>query len=130
MLILVLIIAHFVFLHEVGSSNNLRITRSHDKIMFHPYFTFKDFFAIFVVFFVFLAFVGFAPNYLSHPDNYIPADALTTPAHIVPEWYFLVFYAMLRSIPSKLGGVIVLFSSILILFLFPLFIKMFFTKDF
>jgi ubiquinol-cytochrome c reductase cytochrome b subunit len=74
--------------------------------------------------------VGFIPNYLSHSDNYIQADPLITPTHIIPEWYFLVFYAMLRSIPSKLGGVIILVLSIVILFIFPLFIRFFFVNLF
>jgi len=68
---------------------------------------------------VYLSFVGFAPNYLLHVDNYVEADPLVTPAHIVPEWYFLIFYAMLRSVPSKVGGILVLFLSILVLFSLP-----------
>jgi ubiquinol-cytochrome c reductase cytochrome b subunit len=76
---------HIIFLHEKGSSNNLNITNSNDKIMFDPYFTIKDLLFILLVIFIFSYFVGFHPNYLSHPDNYIPADPLVTPAHIVPE---------------------------------------------
>jgi len=125
-ILLILVIIHFLFLHEVGSSNNLQIIKSFDKILFHPYYTFKDLFAFIFIVFFYLIFIGIMPNYLSHSDNYIPADPLVTPAHIVPEWYFSLFYAMLRSVPSKLGGVVVLFFSILILFIFPLFIRIFF----
>jgi len=86
---------------------------------FYPYFYLKDLFGFFVFILLFSYFVFFNPNYLGHPDNYIPANPLVTPAHIVPEWYFLPFYAILRSIPDKLMGVIAMFASILILFLLP-----------
>ena len=128
-LLLFFVFLHFVFLHKVGSSNNLLINKKVDKIMFHPFYSFKDLIVIFVVLIIFFVFIWFAPNYLSHPDNYVMADSLSTPAHIVPEWYFSVFYAMLRSIPSKLGGILVLLLSILILFIFPFFIKIFFNQN-
>lgn len=128
-ILLFFVFLHFVFLHKVGSSNNLLINKKVDKIMFHPFYSFKDLFVIFVVLVIFFVFIWVSPNYLSHPDNYVMADSLSTPAHIVPEWYFLVFYAMLRSIPSKLGGILVLLLSILVLFLFPFFIKMFFNQN-
>lgn len=127
--LLFFVFLHFVFLHKIGSSNNLLINKKIDKIMFHPFYSFKDLFVIFVVLIVFSVFIWISPNYLSHPDNYVMADSLSTPAHIVPEWYFLVFYAMLRSIPSKLGGILVLLLSILILFLFPFFVKIFFNQN-
>jgi ubiquinol-cytochrome c reductase cytochrome b subunit len=79
----------------------------------------KDFFGFGVFFIFFAAFVFFAPNYLGHPDNYIPADPLVTPAHIVPEWYFLPFYAILRAVPDKLGGVLAMFGAIVVLFFLP-----------
>ena len=117
--ILGLVIVHLILLHEVGSSNPLSVYGS-DKIPFYPYFYVKDFFG-FLVFLTFLLICVFwYPNLLGHPDNYIPANPLVTPAHIVPEWYFLPFYAILRSIPDKLGGVLAMFCSILILFLLPL----------
>src|SRR5690606_39922878 len=90
-----------------------------DAIPFHPYYTVKDCLGFGVFFLVFGWFVFFSPNSLGHPDNYIPADPMVTPAHIVPEWYFLPFYAILRAIPDKLGGVIAMFSAILVWFLMP-----------
>ena len=86
---------------------------------FHPYITIKDLFALLVFLIIFAGFVFFSPNVLGHPDNYIPADPLVTPAHIVPEWYLLPFYAILRSVPDKLGGVVLLFASIFILIALP-----------
>ena len=96
----------------VNSSNPLGTISNTDKIPFHPYFTVKDLFGgiVFVMFFSF--WIYFAPNYLGHPDNYIEADPMVTPAHIVPEWYFLFAYAILRAIPNKLLGVLALFASI------------------
>src|SRR5690606_9497 len=84
-----------------------------------PYYFAKDLYYTNYIMLVYLSFVGFAPNYLLHVDNYVEADPLVTPAHIVPEWYFLIFYAMLRSVPSKVGGILVLFLSILVLFSLP-----------
>jgi ubiquinol-cytochrome c reductase cytochrome b/c1 subunit len=95
-----------------------------DKIYFHPYYTWKDGFGILVFLIVFLLFVMYAPNYLGHSDNYIMANPLVTPAHIVPEWYFLPFYAILRSIPDKLGGIVLLLAAIAILVVLP-----FITED-
>ncbi|MFM9889244.1 MAG: cytochrome bc complex cytochrome b subunit [Rickettsiales bacterium] len=94
------VVLHLVALHQHGSNNptGLDATGPQDKIPFHPYYTVKDFFGFGVFFLIFAAFVFFAPNYLGHPDNYIPANPLVTPAHIVPEWYFLPFYAILRAI--------------------------------
>ena len=106
-------------LHQHGSSNPLGTISNTDKISFDPYFTAKDLFGaiVFVMFFSF--WIYFAPNYLGHPDNYIEADPMVTPAHIVPEWYFLCYYAILRAIPNKLLGVLALFASILVLALLP-----------
>jgi ubiquinol-cytochrome c reductase cytochrome b subunit len=108
-------------LHVPGNNNPLGISvkSKQDLVPFHPYYTAKDTFGLLVFVIVLAWFVFFVPNFLGHPDNYIPADPLKTPAHIVPEWYFLPFYAILRAIPSKLGGVIALASSILVLFLVP-----------
>ena len=120
------VIVGLVFLHvwalRTTKSNNplgIDMRGPQDSLPFHPYYTIKDMFGMFVFFIVFAAFVFYAPNYLGHPDNYIPANPLVTPAHIVPEWYFLPFYAILRAIPDKLGGVIAMFGSILVLFVLP-----------
>lgn len=110
---------HLALLHKDGSNNPLGVDTSMDKIPFYPYFVIKDAFAFFSFLFVFLIFLFYFPNTLGHPDNYILADSLHTPAHIVPEWYFLPFYAILRSIPDKLAGVVAMFSAILILFVLP-----------
>lgn len=119
--ILGLVMVHVVALHITGSNNPTGVEpkTKDDTIPFHPYYTVKDFFGFGVFFLLFAWLVFFQPNYLGHPDNYIPANPMVTPAHIVPEWYFLPFYAMLRAIPDKLGGVLVMFSSILILFALP-----------
>ncbi|MBM3583238.1 MAG: cytochrome b [Alphaproteobacteria bacterium] len=116
-----LVFLHLWALHTAKSNNPLGIDMRgpQDQLPFHPYYTIKDMFGMFVFFVVFAAFVFYAPNYLGHPDNYIPANPLVTPAHIVPEWYFLPFYAILRAIPDKLGGVIAMFASILVLFILP-----------
>ncbi|MCG8505014.1 MAG: cytochrome b/b6 [Sphingomonadales bacterium] len=122
------VILHIWALHIPGSNNPLGIDvkGSQDTVPFHPYYTVKDAFGVAVFLLVLCFFVFYAPNYLGHPDNYIPADPLNTPAHIVPEWYFLPFYAILRSvtfdvlfIEAKLGGVILMFGSILVLFALP-----------
>ena len=115
------VILHIWALHHHGSNNptGIEIKDKQDSIPFHPYYTIKDLFgmAIFLIFFS--AFLFYAPNYLGHPDNYIPANPLVTPAHIVPEWYFLPFYAILRAVPDKLGGVLLMFGAIAVLFALP-----------
>lgn len=113
-------LVHLVLLHENGSNNPLGIDSKYGKITFYPYFYVKDFFGFLTFCLFFVIFIFFAPNFLGHPDNYIPANSLVTPPHIVPEWYYLPFYAILRSIPDKLGGVVAMFASILILYLLPL----------
>ena len=115
------VIFHIWALHQHGSNNptGLDVKTPQDTIPFHPYYTVKDFFGFGVFFIVFAGFLFFAPNYLGHPDNYIEANPMVTPAHIVPEWYFLPFYAILRAIPDKLGGVLAMFGSILVLFVIP-----------
>jgi len=119
-LITVLVLAHLTLLHTSGSNNPLGINKNIDVISFFPYFYVKDLFVFFflIAFLVFL--VMFYPNSLGHSDNYIPANSLVTPPHIVPEWYFLPFYAILRSIPDKLGGVVAMVCAILILLLLPI----------
>ena len=112
---------HLILLHQTGSNNPLgiKLKNKNTYIGFYPYFYVKDLFGVLILLLVFFIFVFFYPNLLGHPDNYIKANALVTPAHIVPEWYFLPFYAILRSIPHKLLGVIAMFSSLLILLLLP-----------
>ena len=110
---------HLALLHKDGSNNPLGVDTSVDKIPFYPYFIAKDLFAFFVFILIFSIFVFYFPNTLGHPDNYIPANPLVTPAHIVPEWYFLPFYAVLRSIPDKLGGVAAMGGALVVLFLIP-----------
>lgn len=112
-------IIHLLFLHQTGSNNPLGLNRNIDKIPFHPYFTFKDVVGVFVLLSILILLVLIRPNLLGDPDNFIPANPLVTPPHIQPEWYFLFAYAILRSIPNKLGGVIALVLSIAILFILP-----------
>lgn len=116
-----LVALHLVALHQHGSNNptGVEVKSEKDTVPFHPYYTIKDFVGFGVYFIVFAYFIFFEPDYLNHPDNLIPANPMVTPAHIVPEWYFLPFYAILRSIPNKLVGVIAMISSILILFALP-----------
>jgi len=116
-----LVMLHLMALHQHGSNNPLGIDRKgpQDSIPFHPYYTVKDLFGLMVFLVVFSILMFYFPNALGEPDNYIPANPLVTPAHIVPEWYLLPFYAILRSVPDKLGGVLLMFSSIFILFLLP-----------
>jgi len=112
-------IIHLALLHENGSNNPLGVETYVDKISFYPYFYVKDLLAFFVLLFIFSIFVFYFPNLMGHSDNYIPANPMVTPAHIVPEWYFLPFYAILRSIPDKLGGVIAMGGALIILFVIP-----------
>uniref|UniRef100_A0AAU6QDR4 Cytochrome b n=1 Tax=Laelaps nuttalli TaxID=2902835 RepID=A0AAU6QDR4_9ACAR len=116
----VLVIIHIVFLHETGSSNPLGTPFNLDKITFSPYFIIKDLFGIFMLMVFFLIVIFLYPSMFFDPENYIPANSLVTPPHIQPEWYFLFAYAILRSIPNKLGGVIGLFLSIIILLTLPM----------
>nr|ADO33521.1 cytochrome b [Antheraea pernyi] len=119
-IILMLTMIHLLFLHQTGSNNPLGLNSNKDKIPFHPYFTYKDLigFIILIMFLSLLTLIN--PYLLSDPDNFIPANPLVTPIHIQPEWYFLFAYAILRSIPNKLGGVIALVMSILILIILPM----------
>jgi|TARA_A100001035_G_scaffold25981_1_gene17422 quinol-cytochrome oxidoreductase complex cytochrome b subunit len=118
-LIVGLVIVHLSLLHTTGSNNPLGINKNVDTVSFYPYFYVKDLFAFLALVAFFSFFVFFYPNTLGHADNYIPANPLVTPAHIVPEWYFLPFYAILRSIPDKLGGVVAMVGAILILAVLP-----------
>jgi ubiquinol-cytochrome c reductase cytochrome b/c1 subunit len=119
--IVAVVFLHLMALHQHGSNNPLGIDRRgpQDSIPFHPYYTVKDMFGLLVFLLFFAVFVFYAPNTLGHPDNYIPANPMVTPAHIVPEWYFLPFYAILRAVPDKLLGVLLMFAAVLILVLVP-----------
>jgi len=115
-----LAVMHLIALHEHGSSNPLGVSGNTDRLPFHPYFTFKDLVTAFVFLLALSVFVFYMPNAMGHSDNYIPANPMQTPASIVPEWYLLPFYAILRSIPNKLLGVIAMFMSLLILLGMPI----------
>nr|YP_007353854.1 cytochrome b [Paracymoriza prodigalis]AFQ31595.1 cytochrome b [Paracymoriza prodigalis] len=119
-IILMMTMIHLLFLHQTGSNNPLGINSNIDKIPFHPFFTYKDLIGFILMLFFLLMISLTNPYMLSDPDNFIPANPLVTPIHIQPEWYFLFAYAILRSIPNKLGGVIALISSILILIILPM----------
>nr|YP_009351929.1 cytochrome b [Cerion uva]AQL10420.1 cytochrome b [Cerion uva] len=111
---------HIVFLHDRGSTNPLGMVEPLNKVSFHPYFTIKDIVGMVLVLLILALVVFFFPNMLIDPENFIPANPMVTPAHIQPEWYFLFAYAILRSIPSKLGGVIALVMSVIVFYLLPL----------
>nr|QAY82240.1 cytochrome b [Halyziini sp. HA] len=113
------IMIHLLFLHNTGSNNPLGTNSNLDKIPFHPYFSFKDILGFLILLFLLMNIIIINPYLLSDPDNFIPANPLSTPPHIQPEWYFLFAYAILRSIPNKLGGVIALVMSIAILYFIP-----------
>nr|YP_009861686.1 cytochrome b [Chaetodon wiebeli]QKD75024.1 cytochrome b [Chaetodon wiebeli] len=111
---------HLMFLHQTGSNNPLGLNSDMDKISFHPYFSYKDLLGFAVTLIALSSLALFTPNLLGDPDNFIPANPLVTPPHIKPEWYFLFAYAILRSIPNKLGGVLALLASILVLMVVPM----------
>nr|YP_010132620.1 cytochrome b [Gymnocypris firmispinatus]QQD90354.1 cytochrome b [Gymnocypris firmispinatus] len=113
-------ILHLLFLHETGSNNPIGLNSDADKIPFHPYFTYKDLLGFVIMLFLLMLLALFSPNLLGDPENFTPANPLVTPPHIKPEWYFLFAYAILRSIPNKLGGVLALLFSILVLMVVPL----------
>jgi ubiquinol-cytochrome c reductase cytochrome b/c1 subunit len=120
-IIVAVVALHVIALHVHGSNNPLGIDPKgpQDTVPFHPYYTMKDGFGVVVFLIVYAGFTFFAPDYMGHPDNYIPANPLVTPEHIVPEWYFLPFYAILRAVPDKLGGVLAMFGAIAVLFILP-----------
>nr|YP_010610451.1 cytochrome b [Enteromius thysi]WAO28718.1 cytochrome b [Enteromius thysi] len=113
-------ILHLLFLHETGSNNPIGLNSDADKVPFHPYFTYKDLLGFMIMILTLLLLALFSPNLLGDPENFTPANPLVTPPHIKPEWYFLFAYAILRSIPNKLGGVLALLFSILVLMVVPL----------
>nr|YP_009244987.1 cytochrome b [Endoclita signifer]AMR73731.1 cytochrome b [Endoclita signifer] len=118
-IVMMMTMIHLLFLHQYGSNNPLGINSNLDKIPFHPYFSFKDLFGFIIMTSILMLLTLWNPYMLGDPDNFIPANPLVTPIHIQPEWYFLFAYAILRSIPNKLGGVIALVMSIAILFILP-----------
>lgn len=118
-IVLAITLIHLLFLHETGSNNPIGLNANIDKIPFHPYFTYKDIVGFIIILIILILLVLIRPNLLGDPDNFIPANPLVTPVHIQPEWYFLFAYAILRSIPNKLGGVIALVLSIAILAILP-----------
>nr|YP_009239462.1 cytochrome b [Glyptothorax zanaensis]AMM05668.1 cytochrome b [Glyptothorax zanaensis] len=113
-------VLHALFLHETGSNNPIGLNSDADKISFHPYFSYKDVLGFIVLITALASLALFSPNLLGDPENFTPANPLVTPPHIKPEWYFLFAYAILRSIPNKLGGVLALLFSILVLMVVPL----------
>nr|UMB50491.1 cytochrome b [Euchilichthys sp. 'Kinsuka']WLF01158.1 cytochrome b [Euchilichthys royauxi]WMM65163.1 cytochrome b [Euchilichthys royauxi] len=113
-------VLHALFLHETGSNNPVGLNSNADKISFHPYFSYKDLLGFFILLTALASLALFSPNLLGDPENFTPANPLVTPPHIKPEWYFLFAYAILRSIPNKLGGVLALLFSILVLMVVPL----------
>lgn len=118
-IVLAITIIHLLFLHQTGSNNPIGLNSNIDKIPFHPYFTYKDVVGFIIILIALILLTLISPNLLGDPDNFIPANPLVTPVHIQPEWYFLFAYAILRSIPNKLGGVIALVVSIAILAILP-----------
>uniref|UniRef100_A0A348AVE9 Cytochrome b n=3 Tax=Squalidus TaxID=180934 RepID=A0A348AVE9_9TELE len=111
---------HLLFLHETGSNNPAGLNSDSDKISFHPYFSYKDLLGFVLMLLALTSLALFSPNLLGDPDNFTPANPMVTPPHIKPEWYFLFAYAILRSIPNKLGGVLALLFSILVLLIVPI----------
>nr|WEL32832.1 cytochrome b [Ptygomastax nihilsulcus] len=118
-IIMMMSMIHLLFLHQTGSNNPMGLNSNIDKIPFHPYFTFKDIITFMIIIVNLMILSMIEPYILGDPDNFIPANPLVTPIHIQPEWYFLFAYAILRSIPNKLGGVIALIMSISILMIMP-----------
>lgn len=112
-IVLFVVLFHLIFLHQQGSSNSLGFDRNIDKLIFHPFFTVKDFFFFVFVILFFLFFCFYFPHITRDPVNNVPANFIQTPLHIQPEWYFLPYYAILRSIPRKSGGVLALLFSVL-----------------
>nr|ATB18287.1 cytochrome b [Proechimys goeldii] len=119
-IITAMVMIHLLFLHETGSNNPSGLNSDSDKIPFHPYYTIKDILGLLFMLMTLMMLTLFSPDLLGDPDNYTPANPLNTPPHIKPEWYFLFAYAILRSIPNKLGGVLALLFSILVLMLLPM----------
>nr|WEL32820.1 cytochrome b [Pentaspinula unispinula] len=129
-IIMMMSMMHLMFLHQTGSNNPMGLNSNTDKIPFHPYFTFKDSITFLVIIVSLMLLSVINPYILGDPDNFMPANPLVTPVHIQPEWYFLFAYAILRSVPNKLGGVIALISSIMILMIMPWYVSNFRGMEF
>nr|ANT45821.1 cytochrome b [Apolygus lucorum] len=114
-----MVMIHLLFLHQTGSNNPMGLNSNYDKIPFHPYFSIKDYMGMLITLYMFIMLNLWEPQLLGDPENFIPANPLVTPVHIQPEWYFLFAYAILRSIPNKLGGVIAMIASIAIIMILP-----------
>nr|AOR07145.1 cytochrome b [Mesenchytraeus cf. gelidus SL-2017] len=123
-IVAVVVILHILFLHQTGSNNPLGIECNSDRVPFHMYYSVKDMLGYIIAMFLFMIIILFTPNLMTDPENFLLANPLVTPVHIKPEWYFLWVYAILRSIPNKLGGVLALFAALLILFILPFSSKM------
>nr|ADQ64030.1 cytochrome b [Aradacanthia heissi] len=119
-LVAAMVMVHLLFLHQTGSNNPLGLNSNNDKIPFHPFFSVKDTMGVMVTLFMFTVMILLEPRMLGDPENYIPANPMVTPVHIQPEWYFLFAYAILRSIPNKLGGVIAMILAIAIIMILPI----------
>nr|AKK32528.1 cytochrome b [Henschiella sp. PJ-2015] len=119
-IIMMMVIIHLLFLHQTGSNNPLGTNSNYEKTPFHPYFSIKDIMGMIMLMYMYMLMNFLNPNLLSDPENFMPANPMVTPIHIQPEWYFLFAYAILRSIPNKLGGVIMMFMSIMILMIIPI----------
>nr|YP_009654808.1 cytochrome b [Leptoglossus membranaceus]QCI09363.1 cytochrome b [Leptoglossus membranaceus] len=119
-IIAAMVMIHLLFLHQTGSNNPLGLNSNYDKIPFHPYFSIKDLMGMMFTLTLFILLVLLEPRLLGDPENFIPANPMVTPVHIQPEWYFLFAYAILRSIPNKLGGVVAMVLSILIIVILPI----------
>nr|WBV80551.1 cytochrome b [Macropes harringtonae] len=119
-IIAMMVMIHLLFLHQTGSNNPLGVNSNYDKIPFHPYFSIKDIMGMILTIFLFSMLILLEPRILGDPENFIPANPLVTPVHIQPEWYFLFAYAILRSIPNKLGGVMAMVLSIAIIVILPI----------
>nr|CZR75486.1 cytochrome b [Dicranocephalus medius] len=118
-IIIAMVMIHLLFLHQTGSNNPLGLNSNNDKVPFHPFFSIKDLMGMIITMFMFSLLILLEPRLLGDPENFIPANPLITPVHIQPEWYFLFAYAILRSIPNKLGGVISMIMSIIIIVILP-----------
>nr|YP_010373809.1 cytochrome b [Harmostica fulvicornis]UPI55336.1 cytochrome b [Harmostica fulvicornis] len=114
-----MVMMHLLFLHQTGSCNPMGMNSNYDKIPFHPYFSIKDIMSMIIIMMIFMMIIMFEPRTLGDPENFIPANPLVTPVHIQPEWYFLFAYAILRSVPNKLGGVVAMIMSIMIIIIMP-----------
>lgn len=122
-IVVVFVLIHLFFLHQQGSSNPLGLVRDFDKVVFHPYYVWKDVFGLMVFLLFFIMICLLYPYIFMDVENFIPSNPIVTPVHIQPEWYFLFAYAILRSVPRKIGGVIALLISVVVFYFFPFFLK-------